>query len=139
VRAPRSIESSSAARYVTKQVRLAAIRRARLESDEHIVDGHHVRLRGWSIRRAKQSRNCQQEDERPVAEVRLPARTRRRAEGEPRPHNGEVHLEVAASRLFWALDSARTACILLAARRGCPPAMQDSLAASIQRKMAAGR
>jgi hypothetical protein len=51
-------------------------------------------------------------------------------------HNGEVYAEVAATRLFWALGfGADRVYPVQVVCRGCPPPLQGSLVASIQRKM----
>jgi hypothetical protein len=134
-------KGSAAGRYVTKQVRLAAIRRAQVWSPTSVSSMDIVAgPQGSGAFKPGEAVTCNYVNKKmggrsPKFACLLGADDELKVKYGR--HNGEVYAEVAASRLFWALGfGADRVYPVQVVCRGCPASIQDSSAASIQRKMA---
>jgi hypothetical protein len=135
-------KASAPGRYVTAQVRLAAIRRAQVWSPTNVASMDvKAGAPGAGAFTAGETVTCDYLDKRmkgrspKFACLLAPDDELKVKYGR---HNGEVYAEVAATRLFWALGfGADRVYPVQVVCRGCPPALlRDASVASIQRKMA---
>jgi hypothetical protein len=133
-------KNNVAGRYVTAQGRLAAIRRAQVWSPTNVAS--------MDVRQGPAADDGFKPNESVTCnytEKKMSGRSPKFAcllgpEDQVKVkygrHNGEVYAEVAATRLFWALGFASDRVYpVQVICRGCPPSIQDTALATIQRKI----